>query len=48
METITYLQGLITRNILAGSFKKANKNLIVLNELRAEKGLEPCTVTLNK
>lgn len=45
METINYLQGLITRNILAGSLKKAKKNLDYLNELRAEAGLEPYVIS---
>ena len=46
METITYLQSLILRNILAGSLKKAKANLLVLNELRAEEGLEPWNISL--
>lgn len=46
MKTINYLQDLITRNIMAGSLKKAKKNLIVLNELRKEEGLEPWSILL--
>lgn len=44
MEDIKYLQGLITRNILAGSLKKAKANLIVLNEVRESLGLEPWSI----
>lgn len=44
METITYLQGMIIRNLLAGSLKKAKANLVVLNELRQEQGLEVWTL----